>query len=535
MEYNKITYKIRNSEFELNYEPNHVLVPEYVISKISDELGILGDLKDVSTILNRDKNGFIPTIKGYDFDRNGWKLMDEIEYIKLPRITFDVQSDREKKLNFENSELNTLNQKNTFFPILRPYATNENEVLVDCRQLIIKFTPNLNESEVNSLIENLEIVIVHKYSFTKNTYKLIVPSNISATQFIYEKELNRNKNIIYAEVCYIRSCEISSSVGGTEEIEDDLYSLQWHLNTIGFESALHAVERNPKNTVKLGVIDFGFSESNPEILPINWNLSGKFHSSLAFSNGKGIKFANHGTQCAAIALGRKNKLSGVGVAYDTELIVVQIPRVLKNDVNPNIVLCEYSVFAEAIAHLVNSDSGIDVISCSILTSYLGPDYHDGDCKESIIIEALDLCEKARNGLGLPVFWAVPNEDIDISNNNGDAIYKHRNVIVVGSSDENNYRVKGGYGRDLDFLAPGKELVITKERGCAGKKCNGSSYATALSAGIACFVLTYKNNLRFDRLKEILISNCEAVKSGESTIKIGSGIINLSNIFNNENT
>lgn len=531
MELNKLKYKIRDSEFDLNYLPDHVLIPEEVVSKIQKNLGFIGKLKDVSSILNKDKDDFIPTIKGYDFDINGWKLIDKIDYGKLPESVFALQSNEEKLRSDELPQLEVINPKKNITPLLTAFATTADEILVDCQQIIIKFESELKEDQAKSIIDKFGLKIIHEYSFTKNTYKLLVPKDFSATHFIQKYELNSNKNIKYAEVCYLRSCELDGIKIADEIIEDELYKDQWHLKTIGFDGALNCVREKTKHKVKLGVIDFGFSKTNKEILPFDLTNSRSINPTLEFSDLSRIANSEHGTLCAAIALGRKNDSAGIGPGYDADLVVVQIPGVVQDKTKPDTVLCEFNVFALAIEHLISFKNptghfGVDVISCSIRTTYFGSNYENQDTKVSILKEVLDLCSTARGGKGLPIFWSVPNRDIDISANRGDLIYRHEQVVVVGSSDKENNRVAAGFGEDLDFIAPGINLIISDSE----DNYLGSSFATAFSAGIACFILSYKNALTYKQLSKLLKDNCEPVKNETKINKIGSGIINLKNVF-----
>jgi thermitase len=98
--------------------------------------------------------------------------------------------------------------------------------------------------------------------------------------------------------------------------------------------------------------------------------------------------------------------------------------------------------------------------------------------------AINSATTGRNGLGVPVFWAVNNVNEQLS---ADRLCSLANVIAVGRSADNGKVYRCARGPKLEFLAPGLS-VFGPSMWNDNKTWSGTSFATPLAAGVAALVL-----------------------------------------------
>ncbi|HED15815.1 MAG TPA: hypothetical protein ENI64_03190, partial [Gammaproteobacteria bacterium] len=147
-------------------------------------------------------------------------------------------------------------------------------------------------------------------------------------------------------------------------------------------------------------------------------------------------------------------------------------------------------------------SGADVI-----VSSLGPNVANWALTAVLQNAIMYATREGRKGRGTPLFWASSNgNNVDISQ---DQVVSHPNVIAVGRSSSNDTEDNSARGEELDFLAPGVNVVSTAAGG-GTRTATGTSFAAPLSAGIAALVLSINPDLYADEVRQILRATCDKI-------------------------
>jgi thermitase len=196
-----------------------------------------------------------------------------------------------------------------------------------------------------------------------------------------------------------------------------------------------------------------------------------------------------------------NARGGCGSAPEADLIAVAC---LNDQVGSQVTL------ARAVAYAANPATedatatpgdGTDVISCS-----LGPNGADWAIT-SVLSDAITAAATTgRGGRGVPVFWAVTNGSSELK---FDKVVSHPQVVAVGRSNRLDLADGSGYGPELAFLAPGREVYSTQQGGTYGQ-WTGTSYAAPLTAGVAGLVIARYPALTRDQVVARMKANCDRI-------------------------
>lgn len=216
----------------------------------------------------------------------------------------------------------------------------------------------------------------------------------------------------------------------------------------------------------------------------------------------GFPNGNHGTFCLGMAGARANNArGGCGSAPEADLIAVAC---LGDQIGSQVTL------ARAVAYAANPATedatatpgdGADVISCS-----LGPNGADWAIT-SVLSDAITAAATTgRGGRGVPIFWAVTNGSFEIK---FDKVASHPLVVGVGRSNRLDLADGSGYGPELAFLAPGRDVYNTKQGGTYGL-WTGTSFATPLAAGVAGLVIARYPALTRDEVVARMKANCDKI-------------------------
>lgn len=124
----------------------------------------------------------------------------------------------------------------------------------------------------------------------------------------------------------------------------------------------------------------------------------------------------------------------------------------------------------------------------------------------ILEDAIEFAAKwGRNGRGLPIFWATTNGNFDVGL---DEVVSHPAVIAVGRSTRRDLENNSAFGPELDFLAPGVDVVNISNSGFGPG--TGTSYAAPIAAGIGALALSVNPSLTAQELREIMRASCDQV-------------------------
>jgi subtilisin family serine protease len=262
---------------------------------------------------------------------------------------------------------------------------------------------------------------------------------------------------------------------------------------------------NSIRPVRIAVIDIGMQVDHPALKDgiigggyFDSATQGSHFNFIPYREGmSGFPDDNHGTFCLGMA-GARNTV--FGAAPESHLMVIACnPASIIHTLARAICYAADPRFEDAHAY---SEDGADIIACS-----LGPPENESRRFSSILNGALAFAAtQGRNGLGIPIFWAVNNNYRPIAE---DSICSNEYVVAVGKSNCFNQADGSAFGSKLDFLAPGANVYSTRSNNQYGSG-SGTSYAAALAAGVAALVLArYPDWSRYQVLDR-LRSSCDRI-------------------------
>ncbi|PKQ44204.1 S8 family peptidase [Confluentibacter flavum] len=387
------------------------------------------------------------------------------------------------------------------------YKDETGNLIIDTNKLTVKFRPNLDESEIMSILEMNALKIIRKLRFAPNLFE--VELNIGGDIIDKANEMSKMDEVIYIEP------QMLSRINQRLKPNDTLYSKQWHLNNDGSNGGKRGADIKGEQAwnmtqgrgVKLAIIDNGFDVLHPDISPSIYQTSaGYFLNNGSFRNSLiGYPDNNHGTFCAGMALPRINNLGIVGSANEAEFIPISC---LPDQVGTQTTLARsiaYAANPNLEIHTMTPDKGADVIACS-----LGPNGADW-IMESVLEDAINYAvTSGRNGKGTPIFWAVSNGNFTIDGMDGtDEVSACNKIISVGRSNKDDLEDGSAYGPELDFLAPGVDVFSCNSGGNYGLS-TGTSFAAPLAAGIGALLLAKNPGLFWYEVRDAMRKSCDKV-------------------------
>ncbi|HSE25236.1 MAG TPA: S8 family serine peptidase, partial [Pyrinomonadaceae bacterium] len=326
-------------------------------------------------------------------------------------------------------------------------------------------------------------------------------------------------------------------INGREALNDEDFKDQWQhaeklvdgkggfgLNSIPAWDITMGVIRdfNPQRPVRVAIIDNGMDIDHTDLQGAI--VDGGFFTAPAPGSGDATftRFTQdmpdfpsrgHGTFCLGMVGARQNNHNGgCGVAPESHLIALACAQ---DQIGNQLTLAraiEFAVNPRAVDPAGPPTLGADIISCSLRTASV---------LETVLKAAIDSTATGRNGLGIPIFWAVSNRDEPISQ---DKVCSLETVIAVGRSNREGDEDGSASGPELDFLAPGREVFGPTE-GIDNVFDSGTSFAAPLAAGVAALVMALHPDWNAQRVREHLQVTCIKPNGHVRDDKHGFGRVN----------
>jgi thermitase len=220
----------------------------------------------------------------------------------------------------------------------------------------------------------------------------------------------------------------------------------------------------------------------------------------------------HGTRCAGMAAARPSgKCACSGVAPAADLMLYALGKKVTCESMAAAITCaaEPALYFDDAA----PGDGADVLSISYqCPAWVGEVFPPATIEDvHPVLQALRFAASCgRQCRGCVVLYAAENVDVPLTN---DIVTQSPHLMVVGQS---NPLGKSGdaYGAALAFVAPGSSVYVTSsgdDYDCYWcDVATGTSYATALAAGIAALVLGLWPRLSATGLKKLLLASCDQV-------------------------
>jgi subtilisin family serine protease len=240
--------------------------------------------------------------------------------------------------------------------------------------------------------------------------------------------------------------------------------------------------------VKIAVIDTGCDYNHPDLKS---NLLQGFN---AIDGGDYIDNNGHGTHVAGTIAASNNNIGVVGVAPDAKIIPVK-------SMGDN---GEGSLKSIVNGILWSVEQNVDIITMSI-----------GSPRSEISLEKAIKYAASKN---IAIFCAAGN-----MGNSHDLMYpaQYTEVISIGAIDEHlNMANFSCYGAELDFLAPGVDILSTVPKS-GYARMSGTSMSNPFAVGCAALTISsVGDRLSVDNLKKLLKESSKKINN----IQYASGII-----------
>ena len=341
------------------------------------------------------------------------------------------------------------------------------------------------------------LTIIHQLSFAPHLYAVRLPSGRSLPETIEALQVKTHR-YVFAEPSMLQR------ISGRQAPNDPLFGRQWQHDDINGLHSVAAWENATGRGVSIAIIDSGMKIKHDDLKA--GIKGGGYFTPTEPGAGEAtfIRYdpnmpyfppSGHGTGCMAMAGARQNNGNGgSGIAPNSDLLAIAC--------------AEYDIgnqetLARAIEYAIDPQQvdpggitcGADIISCSLDTA--------GDI-ETVLELAINSAASGRDGLGVPVFWAVSNDDVALSD---DKLCSLPGVIAVGRSDEDGFVAQGAHGPKLEFLAPGVR-VVGPAWWVDDYPWSGTSFATPLAAGVAALVLEMHPEFTAAQVLERLRDTCD---------------------------
>ncbi len=384
------------------------------------------------------------------------------------------------------------------------YQQRDGHLLIDSRGLVVQLPQTLSEAAALRSLKKHKLELVRKLGFAPNQFQVRVP--MGADALAVGNALQESGAAVAAEPDFVEF------IGQRLRPTDPGYNQLWHLNNAGGAGAVAgadiAAERAWDCTlgrgVRVAVIDNGFDVTHPDLAPAIAAESGFFDAAGTFRQTlTGYPDNNHGTFCAGMVGARHNNgRAGCGSAPECELMLLSA----RNDQ-----VGTQATLARAVAYA--ADPRLEVPGASvaagadIIVSSLGPNGANW-ALSSVLDNAINFAvRRGRRGRGTAVFWASSNgNNVDIAL---DQVVSHPQVIAVGRSRNNDREDNSARGAQLDFLAPGVNVVSTASGG-GTRTDTGTSFAAPLAAGVGALALAVNPDLSADELCRIMRESCDKI-------------------------
>jgi Subtilase family len=345
------------------------------------------------------------------------------------------------------------------------------------------------------------LTIVQQLCFAPHLYVVRLPPKRSLAETITALQAKTHR-YVFAEPSMLQR------ISGRRDPSDPLFGLQWqHSQANGLDSvAAWEITKGvgPERPVRIAIIDNGMEIRHDELRTAIVG-GGYFRSNrpgtatatfVRYQPGmRGFPDWGHGTFCLGMAGARENNGNGgCGIAPESDLLAIACAV---DQTGSQLTLAQSIQFAidpKSVDPDGDVELGADVISCSLSAA---------NHVETVLEMAINSAASGRDGLGVPIFWAVSNLNTQISS---DLLCSLSNVIAVGRSGSDGRPFQCGRGPKLEFFAPGLD-VWGPSINNRNIKWSGTSFATPLAAGVAALVMSLHPDWTADQVVQRLRDTC----------------------------
>lgn len=382
------------------------------------------------------------------------------------------------------------------------YTQTDGHLLIGTRSVVVQFDAELSEDEARARAAERGLSIVRELRFAPNQFEVTAPAGADVLDVA--NELHESGGTVFAEPSFVEY------IGQRLRPADPVYAQQWQLNNTGAAGGVVGADIRAERAwditrgagVTVAVIDNGFDARHGDLAPALTDGCGFFDGTGTFRRTlTNFPDSDHGTFCAGMAAARQNTVDGSGSAPQSDLLLVASQG---DQVGTQVTLARALAYAAdprmEVANANPADAA-DVIVCS-----LGPNGANW-ALTTVLQNAIEFtARRGRRGRGTPIFWASSNGNVDVAL---DQVVSHRDVIAVGRSRRTDLEDNSARGEELDFLAPGVNVVSTASGG-GTRTGTGTSYAAPLAAGVGALLLAVNPDLSAEQVRHLIRRTCDRV-------------------------
>lgn len=365
-------------------------------------------------------------------------------------------------------------------------------ILLEPERVVVRFEAAVSGAERTSLLAKHALALIAEPGLPPDTVRA---ATTRGTALEVAVALMEESAIIFAEPDFIEH------IGSRHVPNDPLYAQQWHHARLECEAAWDLTQGKG---LTIAVIDNGFDRGHQDLAfgpRSGWFRQTPDLADADFIPGQAaMPDSNHGTACAGmIAAKAGNAIGGCGVAFGSKLTMIAC---LGDQVGTQVTLARAIAYAaDPGSETSSAAKGADVIACS-----LGPNTANWTMRQ-VLSDAIDASvTSGRDGKGTAIFWACTNGNFPIS---ADEVCSHPRVCAVGRSTSTDLDDGSGFGPELEFLAPGVDVLIPASgNGYAARK--GTSFAAPCAAAVAALALSQNKQLTAAALRDLMRSSCDKI-------------------------
>lgn len=384
------------------------------------------------------------------------------------------------------------------------YQQEDGHILIGSRNLIVQLSPELSDAAAQRELKKHKLTIVRRLAFAPNQFQVEVAPGDDG--LIVANALQESGIAVAAEPEFIEY------IGQRLTPTDPIYGQQWHLNNTGGSGGVAgadiAAERAWDFTrgqgIRVAVIDNGFDVGHLDLATAIVAESGFFDATGIFRQTlTNYPDDDHGTFCAGMVGARHNNgRAGCGSAPECELMLLASRG---DQIGTQATLARAVAYA-ADPRLEVAGAGV-AAGADVIVSSLGPNVANWALTTVLENAILFATRQGRRGRGTPIFWASSNgNNVNIGL---DQVVSHPNVIAIGRSRRDDREGNSARGPQLDFLAPGVNVVSTASGG-GTRTDTGTSFAAPLAAGVGALVLSVNPNLTAEDVYRIMRDACDKI-------------------------
>jgi len=278
------------------------------------------------------------------------------------------------------------------------------------------------------------------------------------------------------------------------EPADPLFASQWHHVTLGSVQAWEVTQGSEQ--IICAFMDTGVDLDHPDLAP---RLVPGFNAVSDLPQGAGGDVSDingHGTAVAGVAAAIGDNGEGVaGVGWRLRIMPVRVTDLPSGGAYLSDIL-QGARWA--------ADAGARVISAS----YTG-----------VSDPAVQVTGEYIRAAGATFLFAAGNDAANLD-------FDHPDVLVVGATDWSDALAGfSAYGRAIDLVAPGVEIVTTQRGGGYGAS-SGTSFSTPMANGVLGMILSVNPALTPAQAEAILLDSCDDLGPPGEDTTFGRGRVNL---------